>query len=245
MRGLSLQRRHKRSYRCKMVQRRWRISTAFAVLVEERGDCEGNIVEPWDHARCHHLIPGHRRDVRLPLQHRVYLWSLLPEDFYIFHRLIWALGVLVLDYRFRSLPASLLLDGKYTNVYSFRIILLRIIRTTLKVDKCRWIFVVPQVPIVFLLVRCALSRSLLQGRRENIFLLLENDLPPCLSYPQESKGISQHLQFLFNTFHFLKFDIHCYSKVLESWRNNWILTRIMRHRILIFYNFVYFHRNVT
>lgn len=160
MRGLSLRRRHKRSCRCKMVQRRWRISTAFAVLVEERGDCEGNIVEPWDHARCHHLILGHRRDVRLPLQRRVYLWSLLPGDFYIFHRLIWALGVLVLDYRFRSLPASLLLDGKYTNVYSVRLILLRIIRTTLKVDKCRWIFVVLQVSIVFSLVRCALSRCL-------------------------------------------------------------------------------------
>lgn len=34
------------------------------------------------------------------------------------------------------------------------------------------------------------SSSFLHGRRENIFLLLENDLPPCLSYSQESKGIS-------------------------------------------------------
>lgn len=227
MRGLSLQRRHKRSYRCKMVQRRWRISTAFAVLVEERGDCEGNIVEPWDHARCHHLILGRRRDVRLPLQHRVYLWSPLPEDFYIFHRPIWALGVLVLDYRFRSLPASLLLDGKYTNVYSFRIILLRIIRITLKADKCRWIFVVLQVSIVLLLVRCALSRCSVNipirfyKADVKIFSFSWKTIFPHVYHIlRKAKECRQHLQFLFYTSHFLKFNIHCYSKVLESW---WIL----------------------
>lgn len=118
MRGLSLQRRRKRNSHCKVVQRRWRISTVFAVLVEERGDCGGNIAEPWDRARCHHLIPERRRDVRLPPQRRVYRWSLPPGDFCIFHRLIWVSGALVLGYRFRSLPACLLLAGKYTEYIS-------------------------------------------------------------------------------------------------------------------------------